>query len=142
MNHVIEHLVDYSSTFTTLSEILKPGGTIFGQTPNAGHYSSGVMGKRWGNLHYPYHTLLFSERGMSAFASRLDLRLEGTEKTMMPTGWAMGLENIVKAVFGWKFIGRTPIYTLCIFCAAPISIFERFAPFCRSNIFNFSLRKP
>ena len=64
MNHVIEHLVDYSSTFTTLSEILKPGGTIFGQTPNAGHYSSGVMGKRWGNLHYPYHTLLFS-RGMS-----------------------------------------------------------------------------
>ena len=141
LSHVIEHLIDYPHTLGMLHSLLDKKGIIMGQTPNAGHYSTDVLRRRWGNLHYPYHTLLFSRAGLRAIADRTGFDVLSVTKTFMPTAWAMGLENIIKARFSWKTLGRTPIYTALIAATTPLAIFECLAPWCDSNIFNFQLQK-
>jgi len=137
LNHVIEHLTDYVGTLSLLRGLLADGGSLMGQTPNGGHYTSTILGRRWGNLHYPYHTLLLSHKGMRALATRTGFKVEEIEKTLMPTGVAMGIENVIKGAMGWKAMGRTPIYTLLIAAATPLAIHDRFAPWAETNIINF-----
>lgn len=137
LNHVIEHLTDYARTLTLLRTLLAKGGSLIGQTPNGGHYTSSLLGRRWGNLHYPYHTLILSHTGMRALAERTGFSVDSIEKTMMPTGVAMGVENVIKAATGWKVMGRTPIYTLLIAAGTPIAIHDRLAPWAQTNIINF-----
>lgn len=137
LNHVIEHLTDYDGTLGLLRGLLADGGSLIGQTPNGGHYTSTILGRRWGNLHYPYHTLLLSHKGMRALAARTGFKVVEIEKTMMPTGVAMGVENAIKGATDWKAMGRTPIYTLLIAAATPLAIHDRFAPWAETNIMNF-----
>ncbi len=137
LNHVIEHLTDYPRTLALLRGLLADGGCILGQTPNGGHYTSTLLGRRWGNLHYPYHTLLLSHDGMYELAKRTGFTVEEIGKTMMPTGVAMGIENAIKGATGWKAMGRTSIYTLLIAAATPLAIHDRFAPWMETNIIDF-----
>lgn len=137
LNHVIEHLTDYDGTLGLLRGLLADGGSLIGQTPNGGHYSSTILGRRWGNLHYPYHTLLLSHQGMRALAARTGFKVQEIGKTMMPTGVAMGIENAIKGAIGWKAMGRTSIYTLLIAVATPLAIHDWLAPWIETNIIDF-----
>ena len=141
LNHVIEHLTDYPHTLGMLRSLLSEGGIIMGQTPNGGHYTASLFRRRWGNLHYPYHTLLFSRSGLTAIARRTGFDVMSITQTFMPTGWAMGLENWAKACLGWRNQGRTMIYTGLIAATAPLAIFDRLAPWTDTNIINFQLKK-
>ena len=137
LNHVIEHLSDYPRTLSLLRALLSDNGCLIGQTPNGGHYTSTLFGRRWGNLHYPYHTLVLSHDGMCALAERNGFKVDFIGKTMMPTGWAMGIENAIKGAAGWKALGRTPIYTLLIAATTPLAIYDRIAPWTETNIIDF-----
>jgi 2-polyprenyl-3-methyl-5-hydroxy-6-metoxy-1,4-benzoquinol methylase len=140
LNHVIEHLTDYPHAMNMLRSLLNPGGIIMGQTPNAGHYTTEIFKGRWGNFHYPYHTLLFSRGGLNALAERTGLHVLSITQTLMPTAWAMGTENVIKARLGWQNLGRTPIYTALIAATAPLAIYDRLAPWQDTNIFDFQLQ--
>lgn len=137
LNHVIEHLTDYPATLGVLRNLLSERGCIVGQTPNGGHYTADLLGRRWGNLHFPYHTLLLSPAGMQALAARTGFRVAAIDKTWMPTGWAMGFENAIKGLAGWRAMGRTPIYTALIGLATPLAMLDRLAPWSETNIIDF-----
>lgn len=142
MNHVIEHLPDLDSTMVSLRDLLKPGGKVTGQTPNAAHHTSYWMGGYWGALHYPYHLAIFSPEGLRHSAARWGLCLERTSSSLMPTGWAMTLENVLKDLFNSKVSGRTRMYVLYLLATAPFVIFDRaFSFIWGTAIMNFTLAK-
>jgi SAM-dependent methyltransferase len=125
MSHVIEHLTDPDGTMRALQRLLAPGGCIAGQTPNPAHYTARLMGSFWGPLHYPYHTVLFSTAGLGRAASRWNLRLAHTAGTILPTGWAMSLDNHLKDLSGSRTRGRTAAYTLLMAACLPLALLDR-----------------
>ncbi len=64
MSHVIEHVHDPVTFLKLAHKCLKPGGTIYIDTPNI--QSSGVsrFGKNWRGIESPRHLVLFSELGL------------------------------------------------------------------------------
>jgi len=125
MRHVIEHLTDVDDTMRALGALLNEGGQIIGQTPNAAHYTARLMGQYWGPLHYPYHTVLFSRDGLRDAAARGDLRLTETTGPLMPSGWALGIENMLKGVFNSRSRGRTAVYTFLMALSMPMVLMDR-----------------
>lgn len=139
MRHVIEHLTEIDTTMRTLRTLLAPGGRIVGQTPNAAHYTARLMRGYWGPLHFPYHTVIFSPQGLAAAATRWGLRLVATAGALLPTGWAMSAENLLKAATGSRQRGRTSIYTVLMAAGLPLAIFDRLiSPRATAN-FDFEL---
>jgi SAM-dependent methyltransferase len=139
MSHVIEHLTDLDGTMGALSDLLTPTGQIVGQTPNAAHYTARLMGQYWGPLHYPYHTVLFSPRGLTHAARRWRLQLRETAGTSLPTGWAMSMDNRLKEATGSRTRGRTAAYTLLMAMFMPMALADRaFSPRATAN-FDFVL---
>jgi 2-polyprenyl-3-methyl-5-hydroxy-6-metoxy-1,4-benzoquinol methylase len=126
MNHVIEHLPNIDTTLIKLRKLLKYDGIIIGQTPNASHYTSNLFKSFWGPLHYPYHILLFSKKGLINHASKWGLELQGTSKTIMPTGWAMSIENIIKPIIQKSTCGRSVLYAIFLFLSLPMVFFDFF----------------
>lgn len=124
MNHVIEHLPELESDMKMVGRLLKEGGRVIGQTPNAGHYTCDLMKSYWGALHYPYHLALFSPEGLAIASKRWGLRLISVKPTIMPTGWAMSLENWMKAKTFPGITGRTPVYVLYLMVTAPFVVFD------------------
>jgi SAM-dependent methyltransferase len=142
MRHVIEHLVDVDETMRALGALLEEGGQIIGETPNAAHYTAGLMGQYWGPLHYPYHTVLFSPQGLRGAAPRWELRLTETNGPLLPTGWAMSAENRVKHATGSRARGRTAIYTVLMALSMPMAVMDRIlSPRATAN-FDFVLTRP
>jgi len=125
MRHVVEHLTDLDGTMGKLARLLAPGGRIIGETPNAAHYTSTLMGKYWGPIHFPYHTVVFSVRGFEQAAQRWGLELVETSGALLPTGWAMSCENMLKAWTGSRRRGRTSIYALLMAAAMPLALIDR-----------------
>jgi SAM-dependent methyltransferase len=139
LHHVIEHLTDHDATLSQLRRLLKPGGKIIGQTPNAAHYTSRLMGSAWGPSHYPYHTLIFSPAGMATAGQRWDLALVHTNSCYLPTAWSITTENLLKRVFNLKTKGRTAIYSFLLAGVAPLAIMDKLvAPKASAN-FDFVL---
>ena len=124
MRHVIEHLTDVDEIMCALGGLLNEGGRIIGQTPNAAHYTAGLMGQYWGNLHYPYHTVLFSPDGLRIAAARWSLRLTDTAGPLLPTGWAMSVENMLKRATGSRKRGRTAAYTVLMALSMPMALMD------------------
>lgn len=142
MRHVIEHLTDPDQTLARLRALLAPGGRIVGQTPNAAHYTAAWMGRYWGPLHFPYHTILFSPEGLSRAAERWKLALVETAGALIPTGWALSFENALKRATGWKHRGRTPLYTLLMAASMPMAALDVvLSPRATAN-FDFALALP
>jgi hypothetical protein len=123
----------------TLAGLLRPGGRIVGQTPNGAHYTARLMGGYWGPLHYPYHTLLFSPRGLALAARRWALRLEATSGALLPTGWAMSWENLAKQALRSRGRGRSPAYAVLMACGLPFALLDKLlSPRATAN-FDFTL---
>jgi SAM-dependent methyltransferase len=139
MRHVIEHLTDLDTTMDKLRRLLRPRGRILGETPNAAHYTSRLMGRYWGCLHFPYHTLIFSVRGLERSANRWGLRLSETSGALLPTGWAMSFENVLKAWTRSRTRGRTAIYTLLMAGSMPFAVADRVVQPAATANFDFVL---
>ena len=141
MRHVIEHLTDVDATMIALGGLLKEGGCIVGQTPNAAHYTSRLMGQYWGPLHYPYHTVLFSPSGLSVAAPRWGLRLTATTGPILPTGWALSMENMMKSAFKLKSRGRTAAYTVLMALTMPMALLDSWVTPKATANFDFVLQR-
>jgi len=124
MRHVIEHLADVDDTMTKLRGLLAKGGQIIGQTPNAAHHTARLMKQYWGPLHFPYHTVLFSPEGLRVAAGRWGLSLGATTGSILPSGWAISLENMYKAVSNSKTRGRTAGYAFLMAMTLPLALVD------------------
>ena len=141
LNHVIEHFSDPDEIMNLLSKKLEVGGAIIGQTPNSGHFTSVLFKKYWGLLHYPYHTLIFTEAGLKKAVPRWGLKLTKIEGTPLPSGWCLSFDDFVKDKFGIRKRGRTNFYTLYILISMPIAIIDYFISRKNTAVINFRLEK-
>ena len=141
MQHVIEHLTDLDGRMTILSDLLEDDGQIIGQTPNAAHYTARLMGQYWGPLHFPYHTMLFSPAGLDRAAARWRLQLRETAGAILPTGWALSGENMLKHACGSRTRGRTALYTVLVALSMPMALLDRVLSHEATANFDFVLTK-
>lgn len=140
LNHVIEHLCEVDKTMNLLIDMLSKNGIIIGQTPNAEHYTSKLWRKYWGNMHYPYHTIIFSKEGLSYAANRWGSQLLDTKGTNLTNGWALSLENFLKDKFNHLNRGRTFFYSILILISIPISTLDHFFQPKGSSNFNYFIK--
>lgn len=142
MHHVIEHLSDLDNEMLFLKSLLKKNGLILIQTPNPLSISLKLFKRFWGPLHYPYHTILFTPESLKIASKRWELNLSSLAPSrIMPTGWSMSAENLIKNKFRIKIRGRTPIYSLLSISLLPISFLETIIFQNSSPIMNYVLMK-
>lgn len=65
ISHVIEHVYDASSLLKKAYELLKPGGTLFVETPNIEGFGANNYGCYWRGLEVPRHLVIFSKKGLT-----------------------------------------------------------------------------
>ena len=66
MFHVIEHLTDPRTYLRAARELLRPGGRLIVQVPNAGCWQLRLLGERWNGLDVPRHLHDFGARDLEA----------------------------------------------------------------------------
>ena len=65
INHVIEHVADPVELVWNLVRMLKPGGILYCEAPNAGATGLDVFGRYWRGLEAPRHLNVPSRKGLS-----------------------------------------------------------------------------
>lgn len=88
--HVIEHVADPRELLGELFRWLKPGGTLFLETPNANAIGLEIFGHYWRGLEAPRHLSVPSEKGLLQAAREAGFALERqiVSKTLRDYLWA------------------------------------------------------
>ncbi|MDQ3073944.1 MAG: class I SAM-dependent methyltransferase, partial [Bacteroidota bacterium] len=94
MNHVIEHLPDPFQTIRQLTDKLRPGGYIEGQTPNSDSSERMIFKEGWSGFHSPRHTVVFSKKGLEIFLERVNLSHVRVTPAFNPAGIAVSLATL------------------------------------------------
>jgi SAM-dependent methyltransferase len=64
--HVLEHVYSVDDTLQTVRRLLRDGGDLVLQVPNAASYQAKLLGGRWAGLDVPRHLLDFTPRSLRA----------------------------------------------------------------------------
>jgi 2-polyprenyl-3-methyl-5-hydroxy-6-metoxy-1,4-benzoquinol methylase len=128
LNHVIEHVLDPLATLRAASRLLAPGGAVVVETPNLHCPDFRLFGKYWGALHFPRHLHLFTLRTMGAAAEQAGLRVTKAVFTVMPTGWSLGLQNLLAGTVGIRIAnGRCALYPFFMLGFLPFAMLQKLA---------------
>lgn len=123
MGHVIEHVLDPLGTLRLAWKLLRPGGVLFGETPNTDCWDFRLFGRYWGALHVPRHITFFDHRSLRdalARAGFVDVRIVPRLRTV---GWSAGLQNLLADRLGLRVpaTGRVRWYVLLIALCLPLT---------------------
>jgi SAM-dependent methyltransferase len=136
MYHVLEHLYDPAAYLEAARRLLKPGGRLVVQVPNASCWQFLMFGENWNGLDIPRHLLDFRERDLRLLlehcgfevlrAKHFSLR---DNPAGMATSIAPGLDPMARRVRGvaegpllklWK----NGLYFLLLAAALPFTLLE------------------
>ncbi|HYW16170.1 MAG TPA: class I SAM-dependent methyltransferase [Allosphingosinicella sp.] len=70
LGHVVEHVHDPAGLLALCRDLLKPGGAIFVDTPNAEARGLRLFGRSWRGLEPPRHLILFNWSGLEQLMIR------------------------------------------------------------------------
>lgn len=70
LSHVIEHVHDPVGLLALCRDLLKPGGSIFVDTPNSEARGLALFGRSWRGLEPPRHLILFNWSGLEQLITR------------------------------------------------------------------------
>ncbi|MFL6846183.1 MAG: class I SAM-dependent methyltransferase [Allosphingosinicella sp.] len=70
LSHIVEHVHDPAALLAQCHQLLRPGGTIFIDTPNADARGLKLFRRSWRGLEPPRHLVLFDWRGLEALLIR------------------------------------------------------------------------
>ncbi|HEU0100058.1 MAG TPA: class I SAM-dependent methyltransferase [Allosphingosinicella sp.] len=70
LSHVVEHVHDPAGLLALCLDLLKPGGSIFVDTPNADARGLALFGRSWRGLEPPRHLILFNWSGLERVMTR------------------------------------------------------------------------
>ena len=93
MSHVIEHVLDPLAAIKRITQLLKPGGILYLETPNVGCLDAKIWGRDWGLVHYPRHLYLFSRSTFHRLIQTGGLEVEQLWFEINSCGWALSLQN-------------------------------------------------
>ena len=142
LGHVIEHVLDPPATLRRAFELLRPGGLLFGETPNINCWDFRVFGRYWGALHFPRHLTFFSERTLTQ--ALRDAGFSGVRivPRLRTVGWSAGIQNWLADRFGMSVPaqGRVSWYVLLILLFLPVTLAQTLVS--RPGTIAFIARKP
>ncbi|MCI5208689.1 MAG: class I SAM-dependent methyltransferase, partial [Candidatus Electrothrix sp. ATG2] len=72
LNHVIEHVPEPSELLSMAQRLLKPGGTLYIDTPNIQSSGARIFGPNWRGIETPRHLVLFSRIGLQQLLTKHD----------------------------------------------------------------------
>ncbi len=70
MFHVVEHLYDTEAYLRSAQDLLRPGGRLIVQVPNASSWQCLMFGERWNGLDIPRHLVNYRERDLDRLLER------------------------------------------------------------------------
>jgi len=142
MGHVLEHFREPLRALKRAYDLLRPGGILFGETPNTACWDFRLFGRYWGALHVPRHITLFCEKAL-----RLACRQVGFEEVrviprLRTVGWSAGLQNFLSDRWGLRVPpnGRVKWYPLLIVPFLPVTALQALVS--RPATIAFVARKP
>jgi 2-polyprenyl-3-methyl-5-hydroxy-6-metoxy-1,4-benzoquinol methylase len=92
--HVIEHLPDPIGGLARLAELLKPGGAIFGQTPNIASWDCKLFGRFWSQWHVPRHLVMYTKDQLRRHAEAAGLEVRAIKSSVVgATNWAASIQK-------------------------------------------------
>jgi 2-polyprenyl-3-methyl-5-hydroxy-6-metoxy-1,4-benzoquinol methylase len=103
--HVLEHVVDPLELLRDVARVLKPGGLLYVEVPNAGGLAARLFGCSWLAYDIPHHLYHFTPSTLAATAARAGLQrtteshfsLEYSPPTLLQTvlNASMGNNNLL-----------------------------------------------
>jgi SAM-dependent methyltransferase len=83
---VFEHLRDPVHEAAELARVLRPGGLLYGTTPNFNSLSRRLLGPRWNVIEYPEHLCYFTSRAIESWLRRSGFKPARIETTGLSVG--------------------------------------------------------
>jgi 2-polyprenyl-3-methyl-5-hydroxy-6-metoxy-1,4-benzoquinol methylase len=96
MDNVLEHVPDPVIFMQKAVRILKPGGYIFGTTPNFNSIDRFVFRQYWGGFHMPRHIYVFNARNLKLFMTNMGMREIQFPMTANAADWAVSVQNFMR----------------------------------------------
>jgi SAM-dependent methyltransferase len=126
MGHVIEHVRDPMATLRRAFELLRPGGILFGETPNIDCWDFRLFGRYWGALHFPRHIVLFSPETIRRACEEAGFMAPRIVPRWRTVGWSAGLQNWLADRGGLRVPsnGRVRWYPALIAPFLPVTVFQ------------------
>lgn len=99
-NNLIEHVADPLVFLAECRRLLRPGGRVYGNTPDHLSVDRRLFGKYWAGYHYPRHTFVFDHRNLAEILGKagfVEVRLRGSYAF-----WSLSLRNRLSPGHGPK----------------------------------------
>jgi SAM-dependent methyltransferase len=98
MNQVIEHVAEPDALLGALRAALKPGGTVFIETPDTqGLDAKWFMAGLWGGYHIPRHMVLFDRENLRKLLEKEGFRVVAGARLASPSFWIQSLHHLAEA---------------------------------------------
>jgi SAM-dependent methyltransferase len=142
MGHVLEHVLDPAQTIARVYRLLRPGGVLYGETPNTDCLDFSIFGRYWGALHVPRHLTFFNSKNLRDLLAKCgytDIRISPRLRTV---GWSCGLQNWFADRFALRVpdTGRVSWYVLLIIPFLPVTLVQSL--FGSTGTIAFTARRP
>lgn len=122
LDNVLEHVPDPVVFMEKVTTILKPGGYIFGTTPNFRSLDRFVFQKYWGGFHMPRHIYVFNANNLEMFMSNMGISKTNFPITANAADWAVSVQNFMRR--DQKKQGkykRAPYFAIVAMLLAPVA---------------------
>jgi SAM-dependent methyltransferase len=97
LQQVIEHVGDPGAVLARIARLLKPGGAVVLETPNAASWDHRVFrGRYWGGYHFPRHFFLFTAASLCALLRRSGLEPGGVTSLPSPSFWVQSVHHAAR----------------------------------------------
>jgi 2-polyprenyl-3-methyl-5-hydroxy-6-metoxy-1,4-benzoquinol methylase len=122
MDNVLEHVPDPAVFMKKAVAILKPGGYIFGTTPNFRSIDRFVFRKYWGGFHMPRHLYVFDAKNLRMFMTKMGISAIRYPLTANAADWSVSVQNFFrrKKKRQGKY-NRAPYFSIVAMLFAPIA---------------------
>lgn len=104
-NNLIEHVPDPFQFLEKCRRILRPGGSVYGNTPDHLSVDRYLFGKYWAGYHYPRHTFVFDHHNLDQILRKTGFT--GVKLRGSYAFWSLSLRNLLTPGHGPKKRGLT-----------------------------------
>lgn len=112
---VVEHLTDPETTFSAVSQLLRPGGLFYFTVPHLHSLESRLFGVKWHGLDPPRHIFFPELTHVEGWAKRHQLEIVDHSPVAFPNGFAGSIPPILLNRF------NTPLFLICMAVAIPFA---------------------
>lgn len=110
LHFVVEHLIDFKTTFELLASLLKPGGMIRYVVPNIDSWEFRLFRRRWHSLDAPRHISFPAVEHARRIAAESGLTFSGESRVAFPNGFGGSLPTALWKRFSMlAFLATLPV---------------------------------